>query len=752
LLRFSRDDKADFRRAFSKGKRMAGFDVTNVPRCTIDYPLEILPDEIGALAAPINTLLRSSYLIGESFEFEDSFNSFFDIAEEIAAVEACGLLLPSETDPNVWHLKVSRRVDASPAPDRLDFLTAPAAIAGHFGKAISLDPDWGPWAAPICEAWNSRSLVAFPLRRLRDVEGVLVFGKNDSHPFSTVQTKLLCSLSLQSETHIHRNDSIKTLSFYSFIDPLTHVHNRRYFDNQLQKEILRSRRTGDTFSLLLFDLDGFTEYNDRFLRSAGDIALQEFAGLLQSCMREVDTVARRGGDEFSAILLDSDAEGGRKLAARVVERFQRHLLPGDKDARTERLSVSVGVASFPSDSFDYSDLVAKSERALAAARSQGGNQACAFHETSGPPAKTRGDVEDVPVQKIYDAGRSVVDMDRFLEILLFTGMQGLSASRGSIVVKAPEGEDFTLQAAIGFSKAEEQLTSAPTFRPGAVTSWVVNHQLPLLVARSEDSPVGSPQRKNGYHSDSFLSIPLTHRGSTLGALHLTNKKDGAPFTREDLQAFAPVASEIASILSQGIEFRENVRSFSLSILSSLTGALELRYPFLSGHSSRVRELARGTAERMGLPAQDLRVLEHAATLHDVGIVGIPASILSKKRALSDRETEMVRKHPFLGAKLVEGVPGMDAARRTILEHHEKFDGSGYPQGLRGGDISLTARILSVAEYYDSIVSERPYRGSLRPGEALQLIRNGANTLFDPDVIGPFEATVGSAPPPSTTSH
>jgi len=128
---------------------------------------------------------------------------------------------------------------------------------------------------------------------------------------------------------------------------------------------------------------------------------------------------------------------------------------------------------------------------------------------------------------------------------------------------------------------------------------------------------------------------------------------------------------------------------------------------------------------------------HAATLHDVGIVGVPGNILSKKRALSDRELELVRKHPFLGAKLMEGVPGMDATRRTILEHHEYFDGSGYPGGLRGEEISLTARILGVAEYFDSIISERPHRGSLMPGEALQLIRNGGNTLFDPAVTVAF---------------
>jgi len=630
-------------------------------------------------------------------------------------------------------------------------LTAPALIASHFGKGISVNFESFAWAGPICEAWASRSLIAFPLRRDRDIAGALVFGKKESHPFTDVQVKLLCALSMQAESHLHRNDSAKALSYYSFIDPLTHLYNRRYFENQLEKEILRSRRTGDTFSLLMFDLDGFTDYNERFLHSAGDITLQEFAGILQGCMREVDTVARIGGDEFSVILLEGDTEGAQVLASRVTERFQRHLLPGDKDARTERLSVSVGIASFPSDSFDHTDLVDKAGRALGMARSQGGGRVCAFHETAGGSAKIRA-VPDLPIRKIYDAGRSVVDMDKFLEILLFTGMQGIPASRGSIVVKAPDGKDFTLRAAIGFGRNEEHLAGAGPFRPGAITSWVVDHQLPLVVSRTEDSPVASSVRKNGYQTDSFLSIPLTHGGATLGALHLTNKKDDQPFIREDLQALSPIASEIATILSQGIAFRESVRTFSLSILASLTDALELRYPFLSGHSSRVRDLSIRTGRQMGLSKDDLDVLEHAAILHDVGIVGVPANILSKKRTLNDREMDQVRKHPFLGAKMVEGVPGMEPARRTILEHHEHFDGSGYPNGLRGADICLTARILGVAEYYDSIISERPHRGGLKPFEALQLVRNGGNVLFDQEVTAAFEAVVPASNPIPESTH
>ncbi|MEW6720587.1 MAG: HD domain-containing phosphohydrolase [Thermodesulfobacteriota bacterium] len=724
------------------------FDHSFLPKCSIDYPLEIAPEEIASLAHPVNTLLRSSYLIGGSFSFEETFNSFFDVAAEIAGAEVCGILLPGENAVGTWELKVGRRISVSGRQEILEELAAPAVIASRFGKAISVEADAGPWASPICEAWGSRHLLAFPLHRDRDIAGTLVFGRKEV-PFTGVHAKLLCALAMQAENHLYRHEPVRGLSVYSFIDPLTHLYNRHYFDNQLEREILRARRSGSTFSLLLFDLDHFTEYNIRFHNSSGDIALQEFADVLRGCMREVDTLARYGGDDFAVVMLDSDASGAHSLASRAIERFHKHLVPGFKDARTERLSVSVGIASFPSDSFDFNDLVDKAERALAAARGQGGGRVCTFHESVLPSTGQRPAAE-LPIRKIYDAGRSVVDMDRFLEILLFTGMQGISASRGSIVVRASEGSDFTLRAAIGFSRSEEHLAGSAVFSPGPITSWVVDHQLPLVVARTEDSPVGEPHRKNGYQTESFLSIPLTHMGNTLGALHLTNKRDDQAFTREDLHALYPIATEIASILTQGMTFRENVRNFSLTILSSLKDALEMRYPFLSGHSARVRDLCLRTGSRLGLSKEELDVLDRASILHDVGIIGVPSNILSKKRALNDREVEMVRKHPFLGAKLLEGVPGMDAIRRAIMEHHENFDGSGYPNGLRGSDICISARILGVVEYFDSITSDRPYRGSLKPEEALKLVRNGGNTLFDQEVALAFEAAA-PFPDPTTAS-
>jgi diguanylate cyclase (GGDEF)-like protein len=714
-------------------RKMKSLDINDFPPCTIDFPLEFSPEEIAALATPINTLLKCNYLIGTSIDFEGAFQSLFDIAGEVAGVD-CGACISGSHDANDFSVVVSRHVprhdEEKDAP-----LLLPAGLARAFNKGIHLESDKNPHFEKVCQGWKVTSLVAFPLRQNLEFIGALVFGKKEPETFTPEQIKLLWVLAGQAENLILQNDAVKTLSFYSFLDPLTHLYNRRYFDDLLEKEIFRSRRNGKPISLLTMDLDGFKAYNDAFLHAAGDIALQEIASILRDCVREVDTVSRLGGDEFAILLVESSAQGARDRAKRIIQRLEAHMLPGRENLRTERLSASLGVATFPDDAFDRQDLTQKSDHALYMAKHQGGGKVCLYQEIS-DLLSVRSEIQEIPVQKIYEAARSIVDMDKFLEILLFTAMQGMSAGRGSIVVLDPDG-NFTLRAVIGFRNGEEHLSPGTTVAAGPVTSWVTEKKEPLLVSAQEDIPLPMQWKRNGYQGDSFLSIPLIDQEQVLGVLHLTNKKGNQAFTRDDLAAFEPIAKELTVILSQGILFRENVKTFSISILRSLGSALELRFPFLSGHNKRVQDIALRIGKRLGLSQADMVTLGTAAALHDIGLIGIPGEILSKKRKLTERELEIARKHPFLGAKLLEGVPGMEETRRVILEHQEFFDGSGYPYGLQGEEISLGARILSLAEFYDSITSRRPHRGGLRPEEALQIVRNNMNTIFEARICKAF---------------
>lgn len=720
---------------------MKSFEKNDFSRCKIDFPLDFSAKEISTLAIPINTLLKCSRLIGTQVDFVDAFQSLFDIAGGIAGVDCCACITGSP-DANNFEIVVSRHVSPDDTGNK-DIFFLPAALTRSFNKGIHLEMNNNPHSARVCQGWQATSLVAFPLLKNLEFAGALVFGKREKRPFSSVQIKLLWVLVSHAENLLHQSDAVKTLSYYSNLDPLTHLYNRRYFEDQLEKEMFRARRSGKPVSLLLVDLDGFKAYKDTFGHSAGDVALQEVATLLQGCVREVDTLARLGGDEFAIILAESDADGARYLADRIIDRMRNHLLPGRENLRTGRLSASVGIAGFPADAFDRQDLIHKSGHALHMAKNQGGGKAHLYQESS-DLLSTRPGTSEISVQKIYDTARSVVDMDKFLEILLFTAMQGMSAGRGSIVVVDSAG-GCTLRAAIGLRNGEERFPKGTTIPPGAVTAWVMENKEPLLVTGKEDMPVPIPLKRNGYQSDSFLSLPLVDEGRVLGVLHLTNKAGNRPFSRDDLKAFEPVSREITSILSQGILFRENVKTFSTSFLHSLSNALEVRFSFLGGHSKRVQDISVKIGRRLGLGDQELTALGTAAALHDIGIVGIPGEILLKDRKLSERELEIARKHPFLGAKLLEGIPGMEETGRVILEHQEFFDGSGYPQGLRGEEISLGARIVSLAEFYDSITSARPHRGGLRQEEALQLVRNNMDTLFEGRICRAFLEEMGNAP-------
>jgi diguanylate cyclase (GGDEF)-like protein len=719
---------------------MKPLDMDDFPNCTIGFPLDFSPKEISTHAIPINTLLKCNHLIGTQVDFVDAFQTLFDIAGEIAEVDCCAYISGSP-DTNNFEIVVSRHVSLHDAGNR-ESLFLPAALTRSFNKGIHLEMNKNPHFARVCKGWQATSLVAFPLRKNLEFTGALVFGKRESPPFSSAHIKLLWVLVGHAENLLHQSDAVKTLSYYSNLDTLTHLYNRRYFEDQLEKEIFRARRNGKPVSLLMLDLDGFKAYKDTFLHSAGDIALQEVATILQGCVREVDTLARLGGDEFAIILAENDADGARYLADRIIDRLGNHLLLARENLRTERLSASIGIANFPADAFDRQDLIHKSGHALHMAKNQGGGKACLYQEIPNL-LPIRSGTPEISVQKIYDTARSVVDMDKFLEILLFTAMQGMSAGRGSIVVVDSTG-GFTLRAAIGLRNGEERFPIGTTIPPGAVTAWVMENKEPLLVTGQADMPVPIPLKRNGYQSDSFLSLPLVDEGRVLGVLHLTNKAGNQPFSRDDLKAFEPVSREITSILSQGILFRENVKTFSTSFLHSLSNALEVRFSFLCGHSKRVQDISVKIGRRLGLGNQELIALETAAALHDIGIVGIPGEILLKNRKLTERELEIARKHPFLGAKLLEGIPGMEETGRVILEHQEFFDGSGYPQGLRGEEISLGSRIVSLAEFYDSITSARPHRGGLRQEEALQLVRNNMDTLFEGRICRAFLEEMGNA--------
>jgi PAS domain S-box-containing protein/putative nucleotidyltransferase with HDIG domain len=179
---------------------------------------------------------------------------------------------------------------------------------------------------------------------------------------------------------------------------------------------------------------------------------------------------------------------------------------------------------------------------------------------------------------------------------------------------------------------------------------------------------------------------------------------------------------------------EKLRRSLESTVSALASALEMRDPYTAGHQKRATELACAIAEEMGLPEEQIAGIRMAGLIHDIGKINIPAEILSKPGSLKEIEYSLFKNHPQIGHDIVKGIEFPWPVAQILLQHHERMDGSGYPQGLAGKEIILEARILAVADIVEAIASHRPYRPGRGAGDALEEIIHDKGLLYDPEVV------------------
>ncbi|NYE57426.1 HD-GYP domain-containing protein [Carboxydothermus ferrireducens] len=178
----------------------------------------------------------------------------------------------------------------------------------------------------------------------------------------------------------------------------------------------------------------------------------------------------------------------------------------------------------------------------------------------------------------------------------------------------------------------------------------------------------------------------------------------------------------------------DLRESYLSTIRALVAALEAKDPYTKGHSERVSELAVEIAREMGMKPDELENIRFMALLHDVGKIGILDTVLNKKGTLDPEEKELIQEHPVLGAKIVEEIPFLKQYAGMVRHHHERFDGTGYPDKVSGEKIPLGARIIAVADTYDAMTSDRPYRAALTKEQAMSELERNAGQQHDPRVV------------------
>ena len=233
----------------------------------------------------------------------------------------------------------------------------------------------------------------------------------------------------------------------------------------------------------------------------------------------------------------------------------------------------------------------------------------------------------------------------------------------------------------------------------------------------------------------FLVLPIFLK-KKLSAVITLGYLDRPRLDREDLEQARQLADQVGVALSNARLIKE-LDELNWGTLRALARAIDAKSPWTAGHSERSTKLALQIGKALGLASQELEILHRGGLLHDIGKLGIPPSILDNPGRLKAEEKQVMDNHVRLGARILEPIAAYAEVIPIVLQHHESFDGTGYPDGLKGETISLNARIFSAADRFEALTSDRPYRKALQRKQAIELIKKGKGRDFDPEVVEAF---------------
>lgn len=239
----------------------------------------------------------------------------------------------------------------------------------------------------------------------------------------------------------------------------------------------------------------------------------------------------------------------------------------------------------------------------------------------------------------------------------------------------------------------------------------------------------------------ILLLPIMLRDELTGVMAL-----GYPhaelITDDEKRQARQLADRFTVALSNAHLVRD-LDQLSWGTLVALARAIDAKSPWTAGHSERVTSLTLRIGQQLGMNEAELDKLHRGGLLHDLGKIGVPATILDKPGKLSDEDMEIMKGHTTLGARILEPIPAFSGVISIVLHHHERYDGGGYPDGLAGEEISVGARTLAVADFYDALTSERPYRGAVNQEEVIKMIEEESGKQFDPVIVEAFLEVVKS---------
>ena len=334
---------------------------------------------------------------------------------------------------------------------------------------------------------------------------------------------------------------------------------------------------------------------------------------------------------------------------------------------------------------------------------------------------------------LFEVSKEIIsetDTKKLLTLIIEIAVRETRADRACLFLTDETTGKIVMAEDYGFSPAS--ITDLREKHLEKLFLMLMKENRPVLVVPGLPMPEGFEEIP-GTKEYSSIYMPLTVRGKGIGILSLSRAGAEHPFSLPDVELVSVLGGQAAAAIENARLYEKLEQSY-MSTIVTLSGIAEAKDFYTDKHMKDIAEYSVDIARKLGLSEADVENIRMAALLHDLGKITVPDDILKKPGRLSEEEMEVIRKHPAHGAKMIESIEPLKDAREIIRHHHEYYDGSGYPDGLRGQDIPLGARIIGVADAFDAMTSNRPYRKALPMDKVIKELKDFSGIQFDPDIV------------------
>lgn len=339
---------------------------------------------------------------------------------------------------------------------------------------------------------------------------------------------------------------------------------------------------------------------------------------------------------------------------------------------------------------------------------------------------------------LYKVGLAInsnMESENIFRQIVDTTVETLHADIGYIIIHDKEKDALRVNTLIGHAYPADTETYIE-MKDSSVSGWVIKNAKPLLISDINEAPQFDRFSALGYERKTLACSPLTVKDEVIGTITVVNKNDGSTYTNEDLGLLTTIAAQASIAIKNAMLYDEQQKTY-LNTIHALVSAIEASDSYTRGHSERVTRYCLAVAKELGISQERLKIMERAAILHDIGKIGIDMALLHKVGTLTPDDIATLQQHPIIGIRILEPIEFLHDVRLCIAQHHERFDGKGYPNSVSGDELILEARILAIADSFDAMTSDRPYRKALPLDVAVKELVDNRGTQFDPEIVPVF---------------